>query len=102
MVNRKGVNVPSNLRKILVWTALLFVFSSEYAFAQPLETLNASYASVTGSRIPLWIAKDSGLFEKHGLNVNLVVIAAVDKTMLTELEREGFFTSLGNRYGNSP
>ena len=44
--------------------------------AQQLETLNVSYASVTGSRIPLWIAKDAGLFEKNGLHVNLVVIAA--------------------------
>lgn len=46
------------------------------ASVQQLETLNVSYASVTGSRIPLWIAKDAGLFEKHRLNVNLVVIAA--------------------------
>src|SRR5258705_4475163 len=46
------------------------------SLAQPLEPLNVSYASVTGSRIPLWIAKDAGLFEKYGLNVNLVVIAA--------------------------
>jgi len=44
--------------------------------AQQLEPLNVSYASVTGSRIPLWIAKDAGLFEKYGLHVNLVVIAA--------------------------
>ena len=55
---------------------LLTVFFSKIASAQQLETLNASYASVTGSRIPLWIAKDAGLFEKYGLNVNLVVIAA--------------------------
>ena len=46
------------------------------ASAEQLDTLNVSYASVTGSRIPLWIAKDVGLFEKYGLNVNLVVIAA--------------------------
>jgi NitT/TauT family transport system substrate-binding protein len=46
------------------------------SLAQQLETLNVSYASVTGSRIPLWIAKDAGLFEKYGLHVNLVVIAA--------------------------
>ena len=44
--------------------------------AQQLEPLNVSYASVTGSRIPLWIAKDAGLFEKYGLHVNLIVIAA--------------------------
>ena len=55
------------LRSILFWTALLLVFSSKDSFGQPLETLNASYASVTGSRIPLWIAKDAGLFEKYGL-----------------------------------
>lgn len=46
------------------------------ASGQQLESLNVSYASVTGSRIPLWVAKDAGLFEKYGLNVNLVVIAA--------------------------
>ena len=49
---------------------------SNHLPAQPLDTLNVSYASVTGSRIPLWIAKDAGLFEKYGLDVNLVVIAA--------------------------
>ncbi len=44
--------------------------------AQQVEPLNVSYASVTGSRIPLWIAKDAGLFDKYGLSVNLIVIAA--------------------------
>jgi len=58
----------------LVFIAVVLNFCS--ATAQQLETLNASYASVTGSRIPLWIAKDAGLFEKNGLHVNLVVIAA--------------------------
>ncbi|HEY1233585.1 MAG TPA: ABC transporter substrate-binding protein [Candidatus Binatia bacterium] len=61
------------LRTAVVGLAILL---ANIASAQQLETLNASYASVTGSRIPLWIAKDAGLFEKYGLNVNLVVIAA--------------------------
>jgi ABC-type nitrate/sulfonate/bicarbonate transport system substrate-binding protein len=55
---------------------LVLVCCVNDAASQSLETLNASYASVTGSRIPLWIAKDAGLFEKYGLHVNLVVIAA--------------------------
>ncbi len=81
LANRNAANVAvlhlcPRLRSILFWTALLLVFSSKDSFGQPLETLNASYASVTGSRIPLWIAKDAGLFEKYGLQVNLVVIAA--------------------------
>ena len=56
--------------------AILAAPPPEIGSAQPLDTLNVSYASVTGSRVPLWIAKDAGLFEKYGLNVNLVVIAA--------------------------
>jgi NitT/TauT family transport system substrate-binding protein len=56
--------------------ALVLVCCANHAAGQPLETLNVSYASVTGSRIPLWIAKDAGLFEKYGLHANLVVIAA--------------------------
>jgi NitT/TauT family transport system substrate-binding protein len=67
-------SLHSTLAAILIAGALLIApFST---VAQQLETLNASYASVTGSRIPLWIAKDAGLFEKYGLHVNLVVIAA--------------------------
>ena len=62
------------LAAILVAVAPFALIRS--APAQQLETLNVSYASVTGSRIPLWIAKDAGLFEKNGLHVNLVVIAA--------------------------
>jgi len=61
-----------------LWFIALLTFSAiiPAASAEQLDTLNVSYASVTGSRIPLWIAKDAGLFERYGLNVNLVVIAA--------------------------
>ena len=62
--------------RIPLLIAILTLFVANIASAQQLETLNVSYASVTGSRIPLWIARDAGLFEKYGLNVNLVVIAA--------------------------
>jgi len=62
-------------RPLLIFI-LAFPWCAVFAQAQQLETLNVSYASVTGSRLPLWIAKDAGLFEKYGLNVNLVVIAA--------------------------
>src|SRR6266545_3139393 len=41
-----------------------------------LEPLIVSYSSFTGNRAPLWIAKELGLYEKHGLDVKLVSIAA--------------------------
>src|SRR4030095_465908 len=63
--------------KTILVGILFFLFTSfGVASAQQLETLNVSYASVTGSRLPLWIAKDAGLFEGYGLHVNLVFIGA--------------------------
>lgn len=62
-----------------LFTAIILLLIGSAGFAAEsgkLQPLNASYASVTGSRIPLWIAKEAGLFEKYGLNVNLIVIAA--------------------------
>src|SRR5512142_2406209 len=41
-----------------------------------LESFTISYASVSGTRAPLWIAKDLGLFEKYGLDGNLIYIAS--------------------------
>src|SRR5438445_9349480 len=64
------------VRQMLTLCVWAVVFWSSHVFAQQLEPLNVSYASVTGSRIPLWIAKDAGLFERYGLQVNLIVIAA--------------------------
>jgi ABC-type nitrate/sulfonate/bicarbonate transport system substrate-binding protein len=69
---------PKSWRVFVSWVVVIvwFILSAQKVSAQQLDTLNVSYASVTGSRIPLWIAKDAGLFEKNGLYVNLVVIAA--------------------------
>jgi ABC-type nitrate/sulfonate/bicarbonate transport system substrate-binding protein len=48
---------------------LFFIFSSTvYAQEKRLDPLVVSYASVSGSRAPLWIAKEMGIFEKYGLD----------------------------------
>ena len=63
--------------------ALFFVGSFLFLFIpllsaqdKKLEPFTISYASVSGTRAPLWIAQDLGLFEKYGLDVNLVYIAS--------------------------
>jgi NitT/TauT family transport system substrate-binding protein len=60
------------------FAAAVFVFSHGSARAQDkkLEPLAVSYASVTGSRAPLWVAKEMRLFEKYGLDVSLVNISS--------------------------
>jgi NitT/TauT family transport system substrate-binding protein len=57
--------------------SFLFLFiPSLSAQEKKLEPFTISYASVSGTRAPLWIAQDLGLFEKYGLDVNLVYIAS--------------------------
>ena len=56
--------------------AVLALAGTAQAQEKKLETLSLSYASVSGTRAPLWIAKDLGLFEKYGIEINLVYIAS--------------------------
>lgn len=54
----------------------LFCIVDSQAQEKKPELLIVSYSSLTGNRAPLWIAKESGLYEKYGLDVKLVSIAA--------------------------
>ncbi|MGH7886892.1 MAG: ABC transporter substrate-binding protein [Candidatus Binatia bacterium] len=40
-----------------------------------LDTINVSFSSVSPPRLHLWMARDLGLFEKHGLDVKLIHIS---------------------------
>jgi NitT/TauT family transport system substrate-binding protein len=61
---------------VLVLSVALAPISVCNAQEKKLEPLIVSYSSVTGNRAPLWIAKEAGLYEKYGLDVKLVSIAA--------------------------
>jgi len=55
---------------------LLFSVTALTAQEKKLDSFTISYASMSGTRGPLWIAKDLGLFEKYGLDGNLIYIAS--------------------------
>jgi NitT/TauT family transport system substrate-binding protein len=55
---------------------LLSFVSTTSAEDKKLDSFTISYASVSGTRAPLWIAKELGLFEKYGLDGNLIYIAS--------------------------
>jgi ABC-type nitrate/sulfonate/bicarbonate transport system substrate-binding protein len=64
----------------LLLGALLFVCASAQAQEKKLQPLNVSYSSMSGTRIPLWIAKEMRLFEKYGLDAAPVHIASGSAT----------------------
>src|SRR5262247_1349070 len=60
----------------------LAIFASLSVFAQ--ERLNFAYISPNaGSASVLWIAKDAGIFKKHGLDVNVIYIEGTPKALMS-------------------
>ncbi|MGH7768306.1 MAG: ABC transporter substrate-binding protein, partial [Candidatus Binatia bacterium] len=68
---------------IFLLAVSLFTFLGGAARAQDkkLEPLAVSYASVTGSRTPLWVAREMGLFEKYALDIKLINISSGSTSM---------------------
>jgi ABC-type nitrate/sulfonate/bicarbonate transport system substrate-binding protein len=56
--------------------ALVLSVAPLHAASAP-QTLRVAYTSVTGNRAPFWIAKEAKLFEKHGLQVELIYLQSV-------------------------
>ncbi len=59
---------------IAILLLLISLLLSNQAGAAPLRI---AYSSISGAMLPLWVAKDSGLFAKHGVDVDLTYIRGV-------------------------
>jgi NitT/TauT family transport system substrate-binding protein len=69
-----GIDMVFKLAKLALWVAMSSGVPTVWGQEKKLEKLHVSYVSVSASRAPLWIAKEMGLYEKYGLDVQLVVI----------------------------
>jgi len=50
--------------------------STPIASPPPLTHLIAAYSNISATIMPLWVARETGLFEKHGLDVDLQYAAS--------------------------
>ena len=59
-------------RLYLTVVVLLFqVFTQSFAWPQATK-LNVGYSAASADQLPAWVAKDSGIFAKNGLDVDLI------------------------------
>lgn len=58
-------------KRLFFTVAIMGVIYLTPAWCAELLPVRASYASVSGAFAPLWIAQDQGIFNKHGLTVDL-------------------------------
>src|SRR2546427_11027073 len=58
---------------LYILAAALWILSSvsSSAWAQ-LKKLNVGYSAISGDQLPAWIAKETRIFEKNGLDVPLI------------------------------
>ncbi|MBI2365654.1 MAG: ABC transporter substrate-binding protein [Deltaproteobacteria bacterium] len=66
-------------------TFLIVVSSASLvrAAAAPVEKVNASYGAISGSMLPIWVAKEARFFEKYGLDLNLVYISGGPRAIMS-------------------
>src|SRR5438552_16611447 len=78
-------NFSSPIRKILFTGACLFGLLTTIAShaAEGLQKLRVAYAAITAAFSIPWIAKEAGIFQRHGLDVELVYIAAGSRAVQT-------------------
>ena len=67
-------------RLTILWTA--------FGLLRPLpapaaEKINASYGAISGSMAPIWTAKEARLFDKQGLDLNLVYIPGGPRSIMS-------------------
>jgi NitT/TauT family transport system substrate-binding protein len=76
-------------RRVLSWAFIIALFCSGSAILDAQERLNFAYISPNaGSSSVLWVAKDAGIFKKHGLDVNVIYIEGTPKALMALLAGE--------------
>ena len=62
------------LKLLMFACVLVFPLDWTSAEAQPLRKIRIGYPSISSRQAQLWIAKDEGIFRKHGLDVELIFL----------------------------
>src|SRR6266550_9509252 len=71
-------------RSTLLWTALALLRSFSIPVdADAADKINASYGAISGSMAPIWVAKEARLFDKQGLDLNLVYIPGGPRSIMS-------------------
>src|SRR5881296_2484547 len=52
--------------------ALVFLSAAPSGAAEPLRKIRMAFTSLSGSMAPPWVAREAGIFTKHGLDVEVI------------------------------
>src|SRR5688572_20441122 len=76
----------------MLWAlSIIIVVAVSPAELRAQERYTVSYGGFAGYHAPLWAAKDLGLFAKHGLNADPVMISGSPRGMQAVLSGSSYF-----------
>jgi NitT/TauT family transport system substrate-binding protein len=71
------------MHRMLFFFLALIVGLSAAVPAEALDRINASYGAISGSMAQTWVAKEAKLYEKYGLDLNLVYISGGPRSIMS-------------------
>lgn len=83
-------------RSRVLFLFVMVLMLPQFGYAQPFRV---SYGGTSGYNVPIWVTKEAGLFKKHGLNGELVMISGASQSMQAMLANE---TQVANTSGSAP
>src|SRR5919109_3608042 len=79
----KSFSLPINKTSLIGASVFVLLATTTVHPAEGLQKLRVAYAAITAAFSIPWIAKESGIFQRHGLDVELVYIAAGSRAVQT-------------------
>ncbi len=62
------------------------------------ERVRVAYSAISGATVPIWVTKDAGLFEKHGLDVELMFVEGGSRNMAALIAGDVALAHLGGSH----
>jgi ABC-type nitrate/sulfonate/bicarbonate transport system substrate-binding protein len=75
------------MKAVISAVSLFLLFSFSTASAQ-LHKLTVGYGSISAAQLPVWVAKEAGIFTKNGLDVQLVFFKGSTTAVMALVARE--------------
>ena len=75
------------MKKTILAVSMVLLFSFSSASAQ-VTKMAVGYGSISSAQLPAWIAKETGIFTKNGLDVQLVFFKGSTTAVMALLSRE--------------
>ncbi len=88
-----------SLRAAVMSIVSFFLAVALYPSIGHAQTVRISYAGLSGYNVPLWVTQEAGLFKKHGLSVELVLIDGGSTNIQVLLANEVRFANVA---GSAP